>query len=1496
MARRDLTVRRRPTAAGPGTSASDSASGPASRGRRSGPDCRHVNTDVAGELRRLAPEQQRLLLRRLRERRQAGELRPRPDPDGLAPLSHAQERLWFLDQLQPGSPAFNVAFGLRVAGPLDRERLRRALDLLVARHESLRTVLVLEDGRPRQRVGPPRAVDLPEIDLRPLPPGERAAAVDRHAAEHARIGFDLATGPLLAVRLLATGDDEHVLLANVHHAVFDGWSASVFANDLAALYEGKPLEALPVQFGDYAWWEREHLQGEAMEAHLAHWRDRLAGAPVLSTLPADRPRPARPAHRGGQHRFSVPTTLVDGLAALSRQHGVTAFAPVLAAAALVLGDAAGQDDVVVGTPVAARTRRELEPMIGCFANTLVLRLDLSGDPTHRELVGRAGEVIRDAYRHQEAPYASVVQAVAPPRDSGHNPLFQVMVNYVGAGDEVAAAGGTSFTPVRVESDASDFDLFLTLTHGAGELHGSIRYDADLYFADTIARAADRLLAVLADMVADPDRRPATHLADAERAWPTGDTREPEAGAAPRGETERRLAALWADVLGLPTVSVTASFFALGGHSLLATRLLHGIQAEFGRRIPLHEFFRRPTIERVAALLGGEPGDPGEPEDADRLPPVTRAPRDRPLPASSAQERLWALAQLDGRSIRHNMTFAGQVRGPLDEAALRRALVEVVHRHEVLRTTFAERDGRPEPVVHQDAAVWLEPPELPDGAARAWIDGQAVAPFDLGQGPLVRAALVRTGPDEHRLLIGMHHVVCDNWSCGLLFRELETLYEAFAGGRPSPLPEVALQYADYAAWQRERAHDRDLRYWSERLRDAPPLLRLRWDGPRPAVQSHRGARVTRLLPAELAGAVRELASGESTTPYATLLAAFAALLHRSSGEDQILLGTPTSGRPRPELEAVIGYFADIMPFRVEVAGPSSFRAHARRVHELLAEAFEHGGAPFAEIVEAVRPVRDPAYHPIFQSLFSFLEESEQRPALAGVEVVSDDVPREGTDFDLFLTAAWEGDRLRCSLEHNTDVFGAETAGRILDAYEAVLRAAVGDPDAPVGELPVDPSLVAAAARPVVVAASFTADPLGGSLEFWLRRLGLPARVAFAPYNQVVQQLLDPASLLSGAGEGDGMAVVLLRWEDWLRFRTAEEASRPREAVGRFEENLHELLVALRGFAERQPDTELLVGVCPGSATFANEPWASLCARMEERLVRGCAELPRVTVVRAARMGQGHEAGSSDDARAEELGHIPYTPDYYRTLGTVLARRALSSWTAPRPWIVLDPARLLYRAGDGGQVAVEARHLRLARFLRDQVRGGRRLALCASARPEEVREALDAHPELLLRWERAAARRAGGELPDLLEDLAGANELELAGCVVLDADPAVCARVSARHPEALAVTLPADDAGVARVLQNLWALDELPRRPATGGDGAAARAGVLREVAETVTDAASLGRLMAGASGSRGSTRPFVQARTERERALAEIWAATLHVDRVGVEDDFFELGGDSMLAI
>ncbi|HEX2092175.1 MAG TPA: amino acid adenylation domain-containing protein, partial [Longimicrobiaceae bacterium] len=538
--------------------------------------------------------------------------------------------------------------------------------------------------------------------------------------------------------------------------------------------------------------------------------------------------------------------------------------------------------------------------------------------------------------------------------------------------------------------------------------------------------------------------------------PEGDAYTARTYEAPVGEIEAVLAEIWSDLLGVERVGRHDHFFDLGGHSLRAVQVVSRVRQRLGVEVPLGEVFRLPVLAEFARRIAAA-------TQAD-LPPIEPVDRTAPLPLSFAQQRLWFLEQLGGVGNAYHVRRRLRLRGELDHAALRRALERIVARHEALRTTFPLVGGEPVQRIRGQGEQGFAlaehdlagHPEAEEELRRILAE-DAGEPFDLERGPLIRGYLIRLAGDEHVLQVAMHHIVSDGWSMGVFTRELSVLYAAFRRGEADPLPALPVQYGDYAVWQRRWVEGEVLRqqaeYWKRTLSGAPELLELPTDHPRPLRQDHAGGSVSVVLDEALTAGLKVLGQRHGTTLFMTLLAGWAVVLSRLSGQEDVVIGTPTANRGTREIEGLIGFFVNTLALRVELSGAPTVGELLGRVRERALSAQQNQDIPFEQVVEVVQPVRSRAHTPLFQVMFSIQNTSDGKLELPGLRVGSLAPASQATaKFDLSLNLAERDGRIVGGVEYATALFERATVERHLGYLRRVLEEMVKDDGQVVGRLP------------------------------------------------------------------------------------------------------------------------------------------------------------------------------------------------------------------------------------------------------------------------------------------------------------------------------------------------------------------------------------------------------------------------------------------------------------
>ncbi|TCP53368.1 amino acid adenylation domain-containing protein [Tumebacillus sp. BK434] len=1474
-----------------------------------------------------------------------------------APLSFAQQRLWFMQQMESRSAAYNTPYAVRLTGSLDAERLIAALQEVVARHESLRTVFVTEDGQPVQIVRAERNAAVTVQDLRGM--DDREALARQMMADAAGEPFDLEKGPLLRCDLVRLEDTAWLLLLNLHHIVSDGWSMGVLLRELSALYAGQSLSELPIQVIDAAAWQRERMQGETLNNLLTFWKEQAAGAPSVLDLPTDQPRPAVQSGRGAAQFFTVPADLAARLKRLGQQEQATLFMTLLASYQALLHRYTRQDDLLVGSPSAGRTRAELEGLIGFFVNTLVYRADFSGEPSFRELLRQVRERAQAAYAHEELPFEKLVDELQIERSLSHHPLIQTMFTLESTAP-VQSWQHESLQAdyVQIDGKTSKFDLALRLIVTADGLSGEWEYSTDLFAAETIGRLTGHFLTLLQGIAAQPDEKVAllpllteaerlallpnesapallaapdgcihqligrqaaatpdacalryagremtyrelevranqlarhlhavgvgpdvlvglsverspemivsmlgilkaggaylpldpdypsdrlafmledaqvqvlvtqsqlldrlphqgvrtvcldrdraviavesadpvpsnvtaghlayviytsgstgkpkgvllehcglcqlvaavnerfdirpgrrvlqfatfnfdasvyeifttltggatlvladsdtllpgenlqrllraekvntamlppaalavtsadglpdlqtvisggeactaelaarwakgrrflnaygptegtvaatladgvdgsqkppigralphvqTYVLDrhlqpvpagvpgelhiggaglargylnreeltrekfiphpfadgaASRLYKTGDlvrllpdgqldylgrlddqvkirgfrietgeiaaallqhravreavvvvmeaktgekrlvayvVAEPELTlsdgelraflkeslpgylvpsafvllerlpltangkvdrralpvpdaalwtaeyVAPRDEVERLTAEIWQDVLGVENVGVRDDFFARGGHSLTATQVVSRLQRALQADVTVRDLFAGPTVEELAARIRGRAQQEAPP--AAEI--VARERVDGMAPLSFSQQRLWFLQQLKPDSAAYNIPFALHLRGALDLLMLERSLQELAGRHEALRTTFAELEGKPVQVIARQADLKLVVQEIPEAEVERLARDEAQTPFDLTAGPLLRATALRVNEQEHVLLLTMHHIISDGWSMGIFLRELTAVYRELEQGGVPQLAELPVQYADYAEWQLERLQGEKMEhltgYWKQKLNGAPTVLELPADRPHPPVQSYAGAYCPLVLSKALTERLKAMCQAEGATLFAGLLAAYQAFLYRMTRQEDLLVGFPAAGRNRAETEGLIGFFVNTLVSRAVCAPEMTFRDLLAQVSEGVLEAYEQEEMPFEKLIEELQVPRSLSHNPLIQTMFLLEQEPVQSQwQLPNLEAEMRETDSAAAMFDLTLHLTDTGQGLAGGWQYSTDLFDAATMERMSGHLVTMLEALTADPGQKLAGLP------------------------------------------------------------------------------------------------------------------------------------------------------------------------------------------------------------------------------------------------------------------------------------------------------------------------------------------------------------------------------------------------------------------------------------------------------------
>jgi amino acid adenylation domain-containing protein/FkbH-like protein len=891
----------------------------------------------------------------------------------------------------------------------------------------------------------------------------------------------------------------------------------------------------------------------------------------------------------------------------------------------------------------------------------------------------------------------------------------------------------------------------------------------------------------------------------------------KAFAEPASAVEEELAAIWREVLGIERISVTDNFFELGGHSLLAIQVISRVREKLKVELPLFSLFDAPTIQQLARGL-----DSGE-WTQNHLPIVPLQPvsRDGKLPLSSVQERLWFLDQVMPGSHAYNVPVGLRLKGVLDAFALQRALNEVIVRHEALRTTFANENGELVQVIHPSIASEIEvtnlesvPASERESRAQSWLNVEAQQPFDLARGPLIRVKLARLGVTDHVLSVVMHHSISDGWSLAIFFRELEKYYHAFAAGEAAPeIPPLTVQYADFAHWQRQWMQgtklEQEVAYWKGKLGDAAQSLKLPVDRIEPeAGASGRAGRLVEKFSPATAQTLAAFSHRENATPFMVLMTALAITFEKWTGQKDMVLGTVVAGRTRQEVENVIGCFMNFLPIRAQLCNEDSGQGLIAKVRAAVLEAQSHQECPFEKIVEAINPERRLNQNPLYNVALLLQNFPEQLFKDKKLEVSPMAVDVEAAQLDLRFEAELNGQNFSLACEYKMELFRRETIEKLLALFHGVLETLLQNPTVKLAEFQiapelktqpkpaaVEPAAVSASNEKIAIAATFTAEPVEEPLRYWIKELELPVEIEFAPFNQVFQQLLDPASVL--AKNSRGANVLLLRVGD-LGGETG--------SVAEIERGTQEFLSVIKGASARLT-TPTFVILCPEKPQHSGK-----FEGIEKAIVAALEKLEGIYVVSSKELLETYPVAEFYDASGDELGCVPYTPVFFTSLATMVARRFHALKRMPYKVIVLDCDHTLWSGvcGEEGArgICLEEPRQVLQNFMRAQNASGRLLAICSKNNEEDVRDVFDHRLDMPLRPEHIAAWRVNwSPKSENIKSIANELNLGLDSFIFVDDNPVECAEVEANCPGVLTLQLPENPEDIPQFLKHCWAFDVL-----------------------------------------------------------------------------------------
>ena len=790
-----------------------------------------------------------------------------------------------------------------------------------------------------------------------------------------------------------------------------------------------------------------------------------------------------------------------------------------------------------------------------------------------------------------------------------------------------------------------------------------------------------------------------------------------------------------------------------------------------------------------------------------------------FPTSFSQERLWLLEKLRSEKAIYNILGALKITGNLQIDPLEKAFNTIVERHEILRTTFPLIEGNPVQAITPEITIPVSVVDCQTISAtkqlasvKEMMAETGNLSFDLENGPLLRITLFKLNETSHILMVSMHHIIADGWSMGIMIRELSMLYRAYSHHLEPSLPELTIQYADFAEWQRQRLSgdtlETQLSYWREQLRDAPPMIALPTDHSRPTVQSFRGSHHTITLPTNLVNSLTSFSHQQGVTLFTTLLTGLKILLYRWTGQRDLVVGTVIAGRNQPEIEPLIGCFMNFLALRSRLVPEETTTTLIKQLSQTVIRGYSHQDCPFEKVVEALNPSRDTSHNPIYNVGLLLQNFPLDLNFGEGLDTDLLSVDTQSSLLDLRFEVSEIKGKMFIKCEYNTDLFEKETIELLVKAYHGILDKMTHDPQRKLVDFTLPEKLqIQSKTQPqtLAIAATFTAELLEHSLKFWLKELDLSAKIQWVAYNQVFQALLNPNSEFEL--NQNGLNVILIRLEDWAGKKT--EITLNNLQLQKTIKELGDALITAR----QRSKTPYLVCLCPPSPHWIkSREDEENYQRFEQRIAENLMELNGVHLILSSQLAETYPVINYYDADSEMLGHIPYTQTFFSGLGTMIMRRFYALQRPPYKVIVVDCDQTLWKGvcGEDGamNVTTDSPYRFFQEFLIQQKEQGKLLCLCSKNEEQDVLEVFNSNPSMVLKLEDLVTWRINWQSKsENLKSLAKELKLGLDSFIFIDDNPVECAEVKANCPEVLTLQLPQDEQQIPRFLQHNWVFDNL-----------------------------------------------------------------------------------------
>jgi len=1005
------------------------------------------------------------------------------------PLSPAQERLWFLDQLNPDSPVYNMPIVIKLEGNIILENLQRTIREIMMRHESLRTKIIVENGIPQQFI----VSDLSEFtinyqDFSDKPKSDGEVEAERLTIADAQTPFDLSRDLPIRIRILKLSENEHWLFLNIHHLAGDGWSLNILASELTEIYNAlsksqKPkLNELSVQYADFAVWQQQYSSKSALKEDLNYWKNQLSGSLPKLRL-TEKIQTDELNNEGDVIDFNLSENICRKIEETSFENGVTTFVVLLSAFQILLSFYANQRDIIVGSPIAGRLQPETEHLIGLFTNTLVLRSFIDSEDTFGKIVENNREIVLNAQQHQAIPFEVLVDELQPERILNQTPFFQHLFVMQDEFPDPKFAGLKSSIH-KINNGTAKFELSLNADKTAHGINCRLEYKIsqfDKNFAEIFSEHYLQVLSLLTDnsqselksikeklnppvkVIAENDGKSVVNSFKIEIENGDGSKRKISESVE---VYQKQLLDIWAEVLGKDPndIGLHQNFFALGGHSLLATRLLFHINRIVGQKLPLSCVFKHPTIAGFAKFLETRLENSGQlPNSSNKFgkfsennfPKLRKMTGEKVLaPLSFAQQRLWLSDNLDNSSS-YNVVGGIRLKGNFDLKIFEQTMNEIVHRQESLSTIFVNENGNLFQMVENPKRLsvffddWSKN-NFAENEIKLQEEGklEQTKKFNLGESPLLRIRVIKLVESEYAVIAAMHHIISDGQSIEILLKEFAAIYESFYNDSANPLPPLNFQYADYAyrirEWMRGTVLEEHLDFWRKSLGGNLPILNLPALNSSEKTDSSKGKSYYRQISENSFSQLLDYKRQNGITDFVFLKAVFFLLLYKYSKQTDIIVGNAVAGREDEEVQQIIGVFINMIPVRINISEEMTFKELLNQVNAKVIAGLSYQQLPFDMLVEALNVKRENQTTPIFQVAFGLQETPVKTQKVADLEMSPIRFDAESARYDLTLWIL-KDENLNASWTYRCSMFDESMIARMHKDFEEILTQVLADPN-------------------------------------------------------------------------------------------------------------------------------------------------------------------------------------------------------------------------------------------------------------------------------------------------------------------------------------------------------------------------------------------------------------------------------------------------------------------